>query len=50
MRKSIEQAPTAERAHKRNKKTCRTSPDVGAEEENHNVGRGLTDQKGLNRG
>jgi len=42
MRKSVEQAPTAERAHKRNKKTCRTSPDIGAEEENHNVGQGPT--------
>jgi hypothetical protein len=29
-------------------KTCRTSSDIGAEQENHNVGRGPTqDQKGL---
>jgi len=41
MRKSVGQAPTAERAHKRKKK-CRTSPDIGAEQENHNVGRGPT--------
>jgi hypothetical protein len=31
------------------KKTCRTSSDIGAEQENHNVGRGPTlDRKGLN--
>ena len=42
MRKSVEQAPTAEQAHKRNKKTCRASPDIGAEEEDHNVGQGPT--------
>jgi hypothetical protein len=30
------------------KKTCRTSSDIGAEQENHNVGRGPTlDRKGL---
>jgi len=42
MRKSVEQAPTAERAHKRNKNMCRTSPDIGANEENHNIRRGPT--------
>ena len=58
MRKSVGQAPTAERANKRKKKVsdrllqrsgranakkkCRTSPDIGAERENRNVGRGLT--------
>jgi len=41
MRKSVEQATTAEWAHKRNKKMCQMSPDIGAEEENHNVGQGL---------
>jgi hypothetical protein len=29
-------------------KKCRTSSDIGAEQENHNVGRGPTDLKGLN--
>jgi hypothetical protein len=51
MRKSVGQAPTAERANKRNKKKkpCRTSSDIGAEQENHNVRRGPTlDQKGIN--
>jgi hypothetical protein len=38
MRKSIGQALTAERANKYNKKTCWTSSDIGAEQENHNVG------------
>jgi hypothetical protein len=49
-RKSFGQAPTAEWENKRNKKkTCRTSSDVGVEQENHNVGRGPTlDRKGLN--
>jgi hypothetical protein len=37
-------------AGERNKKTCRTSSDIGAEQENHNVGRGPTlDRKGLTR-
>jgi hypothetical protein len=49
MRKSVGQTPTAERENKCNKKTCRTSSDIGAEQENHNVGRGPTlDRKGLN--
>jgi hypothetical protein len=48
MRKSVGQAPTAERENKHNEKTCRTSSDIGAEQENHNVGRGPTlDRKGL---
>ena len=48
MRKSVGQAPTAERANKRKKKSCRMSPDIGAEWENHNVGRGpMLDRKGL---
>jgi hypothetical protein len=35
-------------AGERNKKTCRTSSDIGTEQENHNVGQGLTlDRKGL---
>jgi len=58
MRKSVGQVPTAERANKRKKKKCRTgsysgageqtqekcrtSPDIGAEWENHNAGRGPT--------
>jgi hypothetical protein len=47
-RKTVGQAPTAERENKRNKKTCQTSSDIGAEQENHNVGRGPTlDRKGL---
>jgi hypothetical protein len=38
MRKSVGQAPTAgEHATK----LCRTSSDIGAELENHTVGRGL---------
>jgi hypothetical protein len=41
-KKSVGQAPTAERANKRTKKKCRTSPDIGAEWENHNVRRGPT--------
>jgi hypothetical protein len=40
--KRREQTPTAERANKRNKKKCRTSSDIGKEQENHNVGRGPT--------
>jgi hypothetical protein len=35
MRKSVGQAPTVEQENKRNKKTCRTSSDIGAEQENH---------------
>jgi hypothetical protein len=47
-RKSVGQAPTAERENKCNKKKCRTSSNIGAEQENHNVGRGPTlDRKGL---
>jgi hypothetical protein len=35
-------------ANKRNKRPCRTSSDIGAELENHTVGRGPTyDRKGL---
>jgi hypothetical protein len=41
-KKSVGQAPTAERVKKRKKKKCRTSPDIGAEWENHNVGRDPT--------
>ena len=40
-KKSVGQAPTVERANKRKKK-CQKSPDIGAEWENHNVGRGPT--------
>jgi hypothetical protein len=48
MRKRVGQATTAERENKRNKKKCRMSSDIGAEQENHNVGRGPTlDRKGL---
>jgi hypothetical protein len=42
MRKSVGQAPTVERVNKRDKNTCRTSSDIGAEREDHNVGRGPT--------
>jgi hypothetical protein len=42
MRKSVGQALTAKREKKRNKKMCQTSSDIGAEQENHNVGRGPT--------
>ena len=42
MRKSVGQAPTAERANNRKKKKCQTSPDIGAAWENHNVGQGPT--------
>jgi hypothetical protein len=38
MRKSVGQAPTA--GEQTQQKPCRTSPDVGAELENHTVGRG----------
>ena len=41
-KKNVEQAPTAERANKRKTKKCRMSPDIGAEWENNNVGRGQT--------
>jgi hypothetical protein len=37
MRKRVGQAPTAEQ-NKCNKKKCRTSSDIGVEQENHNVG------------
>jgi hypothetical protein len=48
MRESVGQTPTAERENKHNKKMCRTSSDIGAEQENHNVRRGPTlDRKGL---
>jgi hypothetical protein len=48
MRKSVGHTPTAERENKRNKKIRRTSSDIGAEQENHNVGQGPTlDRKGL---
>jgi hypothetical protein len=47
MRKSVGQAPTVEQENKRNEKTCRTSSDIGAEQENY-VGRGPTlDRKRL---
>jgi hypothetical protein len=37
MRKSVGQAPTA--GEQTQQKTCRTSSDIGAEQENHTVGR-----------
>ena len=40
MRKSIGQAPTA--GEQTQQKPCRTSSDIGAEQENHTVGRGPT--------
>jgi hypothetical protein len=40
MRKSVEQAPTA--GEQTQQKPCRTSSDIGAEHENHIVGRGST--------
>jgi hypothetical protein len=47
MRKSVEQAPTA--GEQTQQKPCRTSSDVGAELENHTIGRGpMYDRKGLN--
>jgi hypothetical protein len=49
MRKSVGQAPTAKRENKRNKKKVSDVFRHGAEQENHNVGRGPTlDRKGLN--
>jgi hypothetical protein len=46
MRKSVGQAPTA--GEQTQQKPCWTSSDIGAEQENHTVGRGLTeDRKGL---
>jgi hypothetical protein len=46
MRKSIGQAPTA--GEQTQQKPCRTSSDIGVEQENHTVGRGSTyDRKGL---
>jgi hypothetical protein len=46
MRKSVAQAPTA--GEQTQQKPCRTSSDIGAELENHTVGRGPTnDRKGL---
>jgi hypothetical protein len=38
MRKSVGQAPTA--SEQPQQKPCRTSSDIGAELENHTVGRG----------
>jgi hypothetical protein len=47
MRKSVGQAPTA--GEQTPQKPCRTSSDIGAELENHTVGRGqMWDRKGLN--
>jgi hypothetical protein len=40
MRKSVGQAPTA--GKQTQQKPCRTSSDIGAELENHTVGRGST--------
>jgi hypothetical protein len=46
MRKSVGQAPTA--SERTQQKPCRTFSDIGAELENHVVGRGpMEDQKGL---
>jgi hypothetical protein len=46
MRKSVGQAQTA--GEQTQQKPCRTSSDIGAEQKNHTVGRGLTwDRKGL---
>jgi hypothetical protein len=48
MRKSVGQALTA--GEQTQQKPCRTSSDIGAEQENHTVRRGLTeDQKELNK-
>jgi hypothetical protein len=48
MRKSVGRAPTA--GEKKRKKPCRMSSNIGAEQENHAVGRGLTEsRKGLNQ-
>jgi hypothetical protein len=38
MRKSVGQAPTA--GEQMQQKPCRASSDIGAEQENHTVGRG----------
>jgi hypothetical protein len=40
MRKNVGQAPTV--GEQTQQKPCRTSSDIGAEQENHAVGRGLT--------
>jgi hypothetical protein len=40
MRKSVGQVPTA--GKQTQQKPCRTSSDIGAEQENHTVGQGLT--------
>jgi hypothetical protein len=40
MRKNVGQAPTS--GEETQQKPCRTSSDIGAEEENHTVGRGST--------
>jgi hypothetical protein len=46
MRKSVGQASTAGEQTQQN--PCRTYSDIGAEQENHSVGRGSTkDRKGL---
>jgi hypothetical protein len=46
MRKNVGQAPTA--GEQTQQKPCRTSFDIGAELENHTVGRGpMYDRKGL---
>jgi hypothetical protein len=46
MRKSVRQAPTAGKQTQQN--PCRTSFYIGAEQENHTVGRGpMKDPKGL---
>jgi hypothetical protein len=42
MRKSVGQAPTVERRTKATKETCQTYSDIGAEQDNHNVGRDPT--------
>jgi hypothetical protein len=47
MRISVGQAPTA--SEQTQQKPCQTSSDIGAEQENHTIGRGSTqDRKGLN--
>ena len=40
MRKSVGQAPTA--GEQMQQKLCQTSSDIGAEQENHTIGRGPT--------
>jgi len=46
MRKSVRQVPTA--GEQTQQKPCRTSSDIGAEQENHTVGQGPTrDRKGF---